>query len=132
MVVANRLSKNISGKQLSQSQEESRAADFLTPSSQTNHLSTSNTFIEENFYQELRKLPTTIISFQYNPDEFLTFKVYEASLGRIMRAGTETVGLQCRIGGKTYLFSREHLDTMSNSECRELLNHLEISDSELF
>jgi len=78
----------------------------------------------ENFYQKLQSLSNTIISLQYNPDNFLTFKVQEASFGSIVRHGNENIAIQCQIRGTTYTFTHEHLDQMSKRELNDLVNQL--------
>jgi len=78
----------------------------------------------ENFYQKLQSLSNTIISLQYKPDNFVTFKVQEASFGSIVRQENETIAIQCQIRGATYTFTYEHLDQMSKRELNDLLNHL--------
>lgn len=85
----------------------------------------------EKFYQKLHTSSNTIVSIQYNANEFLSFKVCSAEKGHILRSGTKAVGLQCRIDGKLYTFNREHLDMMSHRECNELFQHLGIDGSEL-
>jgi hypothetical protein len=84
--------------------------------------------IAETLYQQLESISNTTISLQYNPNKFLTFKVYEASKGTLLSQGRENYTIQCQIRGTTYKFTREHLDQMSNRERRELLNHLGIQD----
>ena len=78
----------------------------------------------ENFYQKLQSLSNTIISLQYKPGNFLTFKVQEASFGSIVRQENETIAIQCQIRGTTYTFTHEQLDQMSKRELNDLLNHL--------
>lgn len=85
-------------------------------------------YMSGNFYQQLESLSSTTISLQYGPNTFLTFRVYEASEGMILRQGVEPVGLQCLIRGTTYKLTREHLYQLSNRELSELLNHLGIQD----
>ena len=87
--------------------------------------------IAESLYQRLESISSTTISLQYDANHFLTFKVYEASEGIILRQGVEFMGVQCLIRGTTYRLTREHLDQLSNRELRELLNHLGIQDSHL-
>lgn len=81
-------------------------------------------FASENFYCILNNRSSSIISLQYNPDEFLSFKVYEANQGAIVRRGFKDIALQCQIRGTTYTFSDEHLDQMSKRELNDLFNHL--------
>ncbi|NEQ20108.1 MAG: hypothetical protein F6K28_12850 [Microcoleus sp. SIO2G3] len=78
----------------------------------------------ENFYQQLQNLSNTIISIQYNPNSFLTFKVQEASFGSIVRQGNDKIAIRCQVRGTTYTFTHEHLDQMSKRELNDLLNHL--------
>ena len=78
----------------------------------------------ENFYQQLQSLSNTIISIQYNPNNFLTFKVQESSFGAIVRQGMENIAIRCQIRGATYTFTHEHLDQMSKRELNDLLNQL--------
>ncbi|HEY9611531.1 hypothetical protein [Allocoleopsis sp.] len=85
--------------------------------------------IAESLYQRLESISSTTISLQYEVNNFLTFKVYEASEGIILRQGLEFMGVQCLIRGITYRLTHEHLDQLSNRELRELLNHLGIQDS---
>ena len=109
-------------------------SDVLNLSSlpfQTSRLAGSDLVMEEEINKQLRNLPDTIISLQYNPDEFLTFRVCTVSQGEIIRSATQSIGLKCRIGGKTYIFNREHLNQMSNRERRELFNYLGVNGSEL-
>lgn len=84
----------------------------------------------ENFYQRLNDIPNTIISLQYDTETFLTFKVNEAIRGSIVRQGfaNTNIALQCQIRGNTYIFTREHLEQLSNRECRDLLNQLGFSE----
>lgn len=77
-----------------------------------------------NFYQQLQCLSNTIISIQYNPDNFLTFKVQEASFGSIVRQGNENIAIRCQVRGTIYTFTHEHLDQMSKRELNDLLNQL--------
>lgn len=81
-----------------------------------------------NIYQQLGSLSSTTISLQYGPNSFLTFRVYEASEGMILRQGSESMALQCLIRGTIYTLTREHLYQLSNRELSELLNHLGIQD----
>ncbi|MEW6492535.1 MAG: hypothetical protein AB1589_08500 [Cyanobacteriota bacterium] len=81
-------------------------------------------------HQQLNSIPNTIISLQYQSNKFLTFKVNEASYGAVLRQGAEdtNIALQCQIRGTTYTFTRDHLDQLSNRECRELLNQLGLTE----
>lgn len=82
-------------------------------------------------HQQLNSIPNTIISLQYESNKFLTFKVNEASYGAVLRQGSEdtNIALQCQIRSTTYTFTRDHLDQLSNRECRELLNQLGLAES---
>jgi NAD(P)H-nitrite reductase large subunit len=89
----------------------------------------NNSVAAGNFYQQVKKISSTIISLQYKPKEFLSFKVYEANLGAIVRQGVKDIALQCQIRGTTYTLVEEHLDQMSKRELNDLLNHLGLSGS---
>lgn len=91
----------------------------------------ANKVAQENFYQQLTRNTDTIISFQYSQKEFLTFHIREVYQGQIVNSGTGTLGIRCQIGEKTYTFNREHLMQMSNRECNELFQHLEIDGRQL-
>lgn len=77
-----------------------------------------------DLYQQIKNFSHTIISLQYNSNEFLTFRVSDVTQGQIVHSGTQGISLQCQIDKKTYIFSTEHFDQMSNREVIELLNHL--------
>jgi hypothetical protein len=87
-------------------------------------------------YQELNSTPNTTISLPYNSKDFLSFKVYEARQGAIVRQEgkdkKEDVALRCEIRGTTYTFSHDHLDLLSNSERRDLFNYLGIDGGQLY
>lgn len=83
-----------------------------------------------DLYQRLDNTPNTIISLQYDPDNFLSFKVYEASEGAIVRPSLGAIAIQCQIRGKTYKLTGEHLSQLSNRERRELFGHLGVNDSQ--
>jgi hypothetical protein len=83
-----------------------------------------------DLYQRLDNTPNTIISLQYDPDNFLSFKVYEASEGVIVRQRIGAIAIQCQIRGKTYKLTREHLSQLSNRERCELFGHLGVNDSQ--
>lgn len=85
----------------------------------------------EDFYQRLNSVRDTIISLQYNENEFLTFRVSQAKQGYVVRFGTSAISLRCQIGEKIYTFNHEHLNQMSNSECNELSNQLGIAVNQL-
>ena len=82
--------------------------------------------IVENLYQQLESIPNTTISLQYDPNNFLSFKIYEASKGVIVDQDRENSVVQCQIRSTTYTFTREHLDQLSNREHRELFSQLEL------
>jgi hypothetical protein len=84
----------------------------------------------EEFYQSLKELSNTIISLQYAPKEFLSFKVREATLGRIVSQGLGDTVFQCQIRGTTYTFTREHLEQMSKREFNELFAHLRLNSNQ--
>jgi hypothetical protein len=90
--------------------------------------------ISENFYQQLERLSNTIISLQYNRDKLLSFRVSEVSLAGILSQGSEdkNLAIQCQIRGNTYKLTREHIEQLSNRECRELFQHLGITKTNLF
>jgi|SRR5919199_6551798 hypothetical protein len=91
------------------------------------NLRTEPTFkVVQNNDQRLENISNTTISLQYNRDTFLSFKVYEASEGFIMRQGDEIIGFDCLIRGTTYRFTREHLEQLSTRELHELCNQLGI------
>lgn len=83
----------------------------------------------EDFYQQVRSSSNTIISIQYKPKEFLSFKVYEARSGVIVNEGVNDLALQCQVRGTSYTFNRKHLDQMSKREINELFNHLMLDSS---
>ena len=83
-----------------------------------------------NFYQSLKEIPNTTISLQYDPNTFLSFKVYDASQGAIVLTTLKEIALQCQIRGTTYLLTRVHMDQMSNRERNELFNYLGVETSE--
>ena len=85
----------------------------------------------EYFYQEINNSSNTIISLQYKPKQFVSFKVYEAKRGAIVRLGPNDVALRCQIRGTTYTFTNEHIDQMSVRELSELLNHLGMDANQL-
>jgi hypothetical protein len=80
----------------------------------------------EDFYQEFNSVRDTIISLQYDDEEFLTFRVSQAKQGYMVDPETYTFSLRCQIGEKMYTFNREHFNQMSNRECNELFDQLEI------
>lgn len=80
----------------------------------------------EDVYQQLKNIPNTTISLQYNADKFLSFKVYEVTKGTIIRKGIDEddVTIRCQIRDTVYTFTREHLSQLSNRECQDLFNQL--------
>ena len=84
-----------------------------------------------DFYQEINNSSSTIISLQYKPKQFVSFKVYEAKGGAIVRQGANDVAIRCQIRGTTYTFTNEHIDQMSLRELSELLNHLGMNANQL-
>lgn len=90
--------------------------------------------ISENFYQQLERISDTIISLQYNRNRLLSFRVSEVSLAGIVSPGSEdkNLVLECNIRGNTYKLTREHIEQLSNRECRELFQHLGITKTNLF
>ena len=84
----------------------------------------------EDFSQTQNSISNTIISIQYDPNKFLSFKIYEVKFGSIVRQGVEDIALQCQIRGYTYTFTREHMDQMSKRELNDLFNHLRIDGSQ--
>lgn len=127
-----RLINNTPVKHLSHQQEDRHGLNLPILSSQTSRLVDSKRVMEQDINQQLSSIPDTIISIQYNPNEFLTFRVCKANQGKIVRSGSKVVGLQCQIGDKTYTFDHEHFNQMSKRECRDLFNYLGVNDSQLF
>lgn len=90
-------------------------------------------FQEKNyFYYFLQKLSNTTIFFQYDTENFLSFKVYEASQAVLVYLRSGEIALRCQIRGTTYTLTQEHLVQMSNRESNELFNHLGIDGSQFF
>jgi hypothetical protein len=123
---------NISVRKLLQPEAQRNVQNKPSLSSRASCLAISDNVAETDFYQRLQSIPNTIISLQYNENEFLSFNVSEAQQGHIVWSGLEVIGLKCFIHGMIYTFNREHLNQMSNRERHELCNHLEIDDSQLF
>lgn len=95
-------------------------------------LNVSNRGTPKDFYRQLKSIPNTIISIQYNSDKFLTFHVNRVQQGEVIYSSdAKATGLRCRINDKTYIFTREHLDQMSNRECRDLCHYLGFDGSQL-
>ncbi|MBD0302463.1 MAG: hypothetical protein ICV85_09870 [Tolypothrix sp. T3-bin4] len=84
-----------------------------------------------DFYQEINNSSSTIISLQYKPKQLVSFKVYEAKGGAIVRLGANDVAIRCQIRSTTYTFTNEHIDQMSLRELSELLNHLGMNANQL-
>lgn len=85
----------------------------------------------EDIYEQLASTPDTTISLPYDSEKFLSFKVYEASQGAIVRQDKNVV-LRCQIRGTTYTLTRDHLDLLSNGERRDLFNYLGIDSRQLY
>ena len=83
-------------------------------------------------YDFFKNFSNTTIFIQYNPEAFLSFKVYEASQGILMYLSSRELALQCQIRGTTYTFNREHIAQMSYRECHELFNQLGVDGSQFF
>lgn len=94
--------------------------------------SVSNGTAQTNFYHQLQRFSNTIISLQYNCNVFLSFRVNQVQQGQIIYNNAKAIGVQCLLNGKSYVFTREHLDQMSNREQSELFDYLGVDDSELF
>lgn len=90
--------------------------------------------VSQDFYRQLDNISNTIISLQYNRDKLLSFRVSEASCGAIISQGSggNNAAIQCDIRGNIYNFTREHIEQLSNRECRELFKHLGIAQTNLF
>lgn len=97
----------------------------------SNQESTFTGRVSQDFYKQLDNLSNTIISFQYNRDKLLSFRVSEASRGAIISQGSEekNIAIQCDIRGNTYNLTREHIEQLSNREYRELFQHLGIAQA---
>jgi hypothetical protein len=94
--------------------------------------SATKTGVSSNdFYQKIKNSSNTIVSLQYNNDKFLSFKVYEAQSGTLVRQGDKDIALRCQIRGSVYTFTREHVTQMSKREFNDLLSHLGIDSSQL-
>ncbi len=132
MLVATKSVNTASTQRSAGNLPERNASNLPMLSTPEDNTAKSDSVEGDDFYQKLQNFSNTIISIQYNATEFLTFKVWNAQQGRIVRLGTKAVGLQCRIDGKLYTFNREHLDMMSKRECNELFQHLGIDGSQLF
>ena len=99
----------------------------LSVSLQNYAQTSANSVDSEKLYQQLKNLPNSIISLQYNPEKFLSFKVYEVNLKAIVFHKFQATTLQCQIRGATYTFTDEHLDQMTNRELNDLFNYLGIN-----
>jgi hypothetical protein len=122
---------NTTVNHLSQQKAERYQRDLSILSSQTSRSAVSNGVMEQDINQQLNSIPNTIISLQYNPNEFLTFRVCKANHGEIVKSGSKVVGLQCQIAGKTYTFNHEHFNQMSKRECSDLFNYLGLNSRQL-
>lgn len=131
MVVASRPINNTSNKSEAQRNSERYLPNWSTPSAHLSNLDIKDLVAGEDFYQQINSFSDTIISFQYNSDEFLTFKVCNAEQGYILRSGTKAIGLRCQIGDQLYTFNREHLSMMSNRERNELFKQLGVNGNQL-
>ena len=132
MLGTTRLINSTTAKHWSQQKAERYQLDLSILSSQTSRSAASNVVVEQDINRQLNSIPDTIISLQYNPNEFLTFRVCKANYGEIVRSGNKVVGLQCQIAGKTYTFNHEHFNQMSKRECRDLFNYLGVNSHQLF
>ena len=131
MVVANRFFNNISTEYPGQGLAERYLPNWSRLSTLESNSDGSDLVAGEDFYQQIESFSDTIISLQYTPDEFLTFRVCNADQGQIWQLGTRVTGLRCRIGDTFYTFNREHLSMMSNRERQELFNQLGVDGSQL-
>lgn len=122
---------NTTVNHLSQQKAERYQQDLSILSSQTSRSDVSNGVMEQDINQQLNNIPDTIISLQYKPNQFLTFRVCQANQGEIVRSGSKVDGLQCQIAGKTYTFNHEHFNQMSKRECSDLFNYLGLNSRQL-
>ncbi|HEY9707389.1 MAG TPA: hypothetical protein V6D48_04210 [Oculatellaceae cyanobacterium] len=122
---------NTTVNHLSQQKAERYQQDLSILSSQTSRSDVSNGVMEQDINQQLNNIPDTIISLQYKPNQFLTFRVCQANQGEIVRSGSKVDGLQCQIAGKTYTFNYEHFNQMSKRECRDLFNYLGVNSKQI-
>ncbi len=82
-------------------------------------------------YQPSKAVSSAIISIDYQPKQFLSFDVTEASQGHIVCSDNRATALECQIRGTTYTFNPKHLEIMSNSERYILYSHLDVDGSKL-
>lgn len=82
-------------------------------------------------YQQPKTMSSVIISLDYRPHQFLSFKVTEAREGEIVWYGNQATALRCQIRGKSYTFDRQHLEIMSQSERNILYSKLGIDGNKL-
>ena len=82
-------------------------------------------------YQQPKTMSSVIISMDYRPNQFLSFKVTEASEGQIVWYGNKATALRCQIRRQNYTFERQHLEIMSQSERNVLYNQLGIEGNQL-
>ncbi|MGQ4650666.1 hypothetical protein [Lyngbya aestuarii] len=69
-----------------------------------------------------------IISLPYTSSKLLSFRVEEARQGKIMLSDRD-IALQCQIRGITYTLTREHLNTLSESQRNDLYRHLGVNSN---
>lgn len=82
-------------------------------------------------YLESKNLPNTIISIEYGDNEFLSFRLHNVFRGKILYDGTKAIGLRCQINHKFYTLNDQHFQQMSDRECRDLFNCLNLDGSQL-
>lgn len=81
-------------------------------------------------YAALKIFSNTTIFIQYNPENFLSFRVYEISQGIIVYQKSGDMAIQCHIRDTAYLLTRNHILQMSYHESQEFFNHLGIDSSQ--
>jgi hypothetical protein len=132
MVGTTRLLNKTATEQEVKQHTERHIPDLLTLlAPKKGNLAVSGLVAQEDFYQQLKSVPNTIISLQYNSDEFVTFNIGQAKQGQVVKSGTKATNLCCQIGEKIYTFNHKHFNQMSKRECNELFNHLGIDGSQL-
>ncbi|NEP11634.1 MAG: hypothetical protein F6J92_41440 [Symploca sp. SIO1A3] len=82
-------------------------------------------------YQPSKAVSSAIISIDYQPKQFLSFDVIEASKGHIVWSENKATALECQIRDTTYTFNRKHLEIMSKSERHILYGHLGVDGNKL-
>ncbi len=127
-----RLINTTTVKYLNQPKAGGNLLDLSILPSQTSRSVVSKVVMEQDINQQLNNIPDTIISLQYKPNQFLTFRVCQANNGEIVKSGSKVVGLQCQIGDKTYTFNHEHFNQMSKRECGDLCKYLGVNGTKLF